>query len=285
MKKRLVSLIMGTIMVVSCGFSSFAAENNGEEVKDYTKEVCLSEVAEDGSILEVIGYNYDNGDTKIVQSIDGDIVSEYYVDRSEHTIQEKLKEEDGSEREDVIAYEEAVSVLSRESRAYSNVGTLYWNWSDGQKSGTCGAKLSFETKFNTKDKYNINGTYQNLAKLASLISGVFLLPASPASAVAKNVFSYLGFAATATNVIIPTYYVSAVSATVTHRAVNTGNSSHSNTLTGTQYTVTQTGYSNKTYTSGNYYSTSSFANRDKVYANAMYHLLFSYPSYSIKSWN
>lgn len=123
-----------------------------------------------------------------------------------------------------------------------------------------------------------------MAALASFICGVLTVPISPATEVAKNVLTYFGLQFSVKGFTISKYMVSAVSKKVTHKATDTANSSHSNSLAGTEYTVKQTGYSQKKYYSGHYYSETSYANRDKVYANVMYNLLFSYPSYSIKSW-
>lgn len=278
--------MIATIFIGST-LTSFGAEADHKVSRNYTEEICLSEVTETGEKLELIGRDYQNGDVEFIQVMDGKIVSEYYVDRSKHVINETLHK-NGKLMHNQNAYEEAPNLEyvppKYVSRAYANAGTIYWNWSNGSSSGVCGARISFDTAFNTKDQYNLNGRYQDLAALTSLIASVIALPASPASAVAKNALSYLGIASTAVGISIPNYYVSAISAKVTHKATDT-NSSRSNSLSGTEYTVNQTGYAQKTYRTGNYYPTSSFANRDTVYANAMYHLLFSYPSYSIKSWN
>ncbi|MCD2493133.1 hypothetical protein LQE92_10940 [Lacrimispora sp. NSJ-141] len=283
MKRGIIATLMSLVILLGSSLMVFGAEEGSKTLNEYIETICLDEIIDTGERIQIIGRDYENGDAEFIQIVNNEIVSNYYVDRSESVINE-TSQVNGKQKISTIEYKEAAGV-SYSPMAYTNAGTLTWNWSDGSNSGTCGAKLSFETVFNTKDKYDINGRYRNLAALASFISSVIALPASPATTVAKNVFSYLGVGFTVTQVLIPTYYVSANSVKVTHKAINTANSGHVNTLNGTQYTVTQTGYSNKTYTEGNYYSTSSFANRSTVYANAMYHLLFSYPSYSIKSWN
>lgn len=57
MKKRLVSLIMGTIMVVSCGFSSFAAENKKVYTIQEYEEILQAEGEKYGIDCEVQDYD------------------------------------------------------------------------------------------------------------------------------------------------------------------------------------------------------------------------------------
>lgn len=52
-------------------------------------------------------------------------------------------------------------------------------------------------------KYDINGTYRDLAGLASVVAGALSLPAAPALAISKTALAYFGFAMTAVQFTIP----------------------------------------------------------------------------------
>ena len=107
-------------------------------------------------------------------------------------------------------------------------------------------------------KYDINGTYRDLAGLASVVAGALSLPAAPALAISKTALAYFGFAMTAVQFTIPQCNLNSQYEQIEYTLTDINHSSHKNSFWGTKYVITESGNKfNNTYTDGEYYPISN----------------------------
>ena len=135
-----------------------------------------------------------------------------------------------------------------------------------------------------KKKYDINGTYRDLAGLASVVAGALSLPAAPALAISKTALAYFGFAMTAVQFTIPQCNLNSQYEQIEYTLTDINHSSHKNSFWGTKYVITESGNKfNNTYTDGEYYPTTSWGNQN--FGMTIYNYLFTYSNWNIYAWN
>ena len=133
-------------------------------------------------------------------------------------------------------------------------------------------------------KYDINGTYRDLAGLASVVAGALSLPAAPALAISKTALAYFGFAMTAVQFTIPQCNLNSQYEQIEYTLTDINHSSHKNSFWGTKYVITESGNKfNNTYTDGEYYPTTSWGNQN--FGMTIYNYLFTYSNWNIYAWN
>lgn len=150
-------------------------------------------------------------------------------------------------------------------------------------SGICGAYVDY-VKNTGSIKYDINGTYRDIAGLASFVASVLALPAAPAMGVAKSIFAAFGFASGAASVLIPSCNLSSNYEEIEYTLTDMSFSSHKNSFYGTKYTITEAGkHINDVYIEGDYYPTTSWNNHN--FGTAIYTYMFNYSNWRIYAWN
>lgn len=132
----------------------------------------------------------------------------------------------------------------------------------------------------SKEEQFIDGTYRDLAGLASVVAGALSLPAAPALAISKTALAYFGFAMTAVQFTIPQCNLNSQYEQIEYTLTDINYSSHKNSFWGTKYVITESGNKfNNTYTDGEYYPTTSWGNQN--FGMTIYNYLFTYSNWNI----
>ena len=170
-------------------------------------------------------------------------------------------------------------------KAYTSLGRIRYQYADGG-GGICGANVSLETTTHTGSRYNVRGTYQNLAALVGYIIGVFSLPNAIASQVAAAVLSWAGFAVGTISFFIPDKYLRCTEEINKFKLVNMSNSGHIKYITGTKFTITEESpQQNRVYYDGTYHPSNVYSSQNTVFAHSVFLSLFAYTSWNIYAWN
>lgn len=155
-------------------------------------------------------------------------------------------------------------------------------YSTGQ--GVVGASLYYGMTVNTSGQYNINGTYQDLAMLIGMIIATIGVTWGIAYQIAGAVCAYLALPLSFTAVIFPNHFIQATTTTMDWKIYDASNFNRYNTFSGVKSLITETGYPQKTYIEGEYYTTSDYYNHNILLVQTIFFYLFAGP-YSIYSWS
>ena len=106
------------------------------------------------------------------------MVSRYTVDRSKNVINELVYSSDGTSKQlqRFIPTEKNFDIVLPQSTMSRRLGRIRFQYTDGTGTGICGAYVDYVKETGNK-KYDINGTYRDLAGLASVVAGALSLPA------------------------------------------------------------------------------------------------------------
>lgn len=287
MFKRITACVMTCLLLVTFGMSHVALAASkaiGRDFEGYD-EVVVEE--HEGYRLSIFSKDLPNGDADFLLVENGVVLSDSFLQRGVSVTTTTY-----SERGAITEVSPVKPSLARDSvyapaaETYTAAGTIKYRWMVGTTIGNGGAKVSYSTKTNPKATYNVTGRYKNVAKLAALIADGLSLPGAIGSKVALKVLSHLGFSSKLVDFFIPDHVVSAIATTVKWKTVNTANSSHTGSISGTSYLINQPGEAThgKKYTSGHYFPTTSFKNKSQSFAIAVYDTLFPYPDRSVVGW-
>lgn len=243
---RFISFALATTLLLTVPLVSFAAGTKNSTSSDFTTVQSAS-----GELL-VRAYDLDNGDSVFEQYNDGKLVSRYTVDRSKNVINELVYSSDGTSKQlqRFIPTEKNFDIVLPQSTMSRRLGRIRFQYTDGTGTGICGAYVDYVKETGNK-KYDINGTYRDLAGLASVVAGALSLPAAPALAISKTALAYFGFAMTAVQFTIPQCNLNSQYEQIEYTLTDINHSSHKNSFWGTKQVITESG--NKfinTYTDG-----------------------------------
>lgn len=276
---RFISFALATTLLLTVPLVSFAAGTKNSTSSDFTTVQSAS-----GELL-VRAYDLDNGDSVFEQYNDGKLVSRYTVDRSKNVINEFVYSSDGTSKQlqRFIPTEKNFDIVLPQSTMSRRLGRIRFQYTDGTGTGICGAYVDYVKETGNK-KYDINGTYRDLAGLASVVAGALSLPAAPALAISKTALAYFGFAMTAVQFTIPQCNLNSQYEQIEYTLTDINHSSHKNSFWGTKYVITESGNKfNNTYTDGEYYPTTSWGNQN--FGMTIYNYLFTYSNWNIYAWN
>ncbi len=297
--KRILSLILVVSLMVSSVINVSAASITSKEEKNEIvkmKDGSVKLVDPNDSETYVIGNDLKNGDVEFTQYQGNEIVSRYIVKSEERVIEatyyqkaSDIKNSSELTREPVIRTETIkMPDLMTETKSLLGttggyIGTIKYNYSNGTNAGICGAKVNY-IKNTGSIKYNINGTYQDLAGLASFIVGVLALPVAPALAVSKATLTWLGIGFGAASILIPDINLQSDYDETEYFLENIDDSDHTNSFYGTKYIITDDGnHIDEVKVEGTYYAYSPW--EDIVFGMTVYSFMFWYQYYNINSWN
>lgn len=276
---RFISFALATTLLLTVPLVSFAAGTKNSTSSDFTTVQSAS-----GELL-VRAYDLDNGDSVFEQYNDGKLVSRYTVDRSKNVINELVYSSDGTSKQlqRFIPTEKNFDIVLPQSTMSRRLGRIRFQYTDGTGTGICGAYVDYVKETGNK-KYDINGTYRDLAGLASVVAGALSLPAAPALAISKTALAYFGFAMTAVQFTIPQCNLNSQYEQIEYTLTDINHFSHKNSFWGTKYVITESGNKfNNTYTDGEYYPTTSWGNQN--FGMTIYNYLFTYSNWNIYAWN
>ena len=284
--RRLVAFVLTVIMCFSMGTTAFATgtlqEANASEI---IKMPDGSYVLYDASSnITVKGYDLPNGDCVFEQYVGAELSSKYSVNRNQGVILATYVDS-GTIVNETIPIPTSITTSNNSTRDTSGgyLGQVKYRYTSGDASGICGAKVSY-TKNTGSKKYNVNGTYQDLASLASTIATFLSVPVALAMSSAKALFTILGLSLAATTVLIPDKMLNSNYVEIEYDLTDINNHLHTNSFFGTRYTITESSNQiNKEYTEGTYYPTSSWGNTN--FGTTIYNHMFGYSTWSIYSWS
>lgn len=283
--KRIISMILMLTMISGYSLTTFA---------EYTKESYESqglEKTDEGAFIMrdskssvyVKGYDLENGDSVFEQYNNGTLTSKYTVLRSQNIIRAVYYTEGSSSTENISVPRAENSRSELRGTTSGRLGRIRFQYTSGEGAGICGAYVDY-VKNTGSIKYDINGTYRDLASLASFVASVLSLPSAPAMGIAKSVLTYLGIGLGALTFVIPQMNLQSAYEEIEYKLTDIDVSSHKNSFYGTRYVITETGgHLNDVYTEGTYFPTSSWG--DQNFGTTIYNHLFTYSFWNISSWN
>ena len=287
--RSITSIFLSIIMLTTLTVTVYASNNSdttlpsGEIYQLSNNSYVLQDLSSNTSVK---AYNIENGISVFEQYNGNQLQSKYLVRPENGTIQATYYDYDSDSdiAEELINIPNAKrSDLSLADTTSQRLGRIRFQYSSGEGSGICGAYVDFKQNTGSK-KYDINGTYRDLAGLASFIASVLALPAAPALGVAKSVFSAFSFALGAVSVTIPSCPLDATYEQNEYLLTDIDLPSHTNNFYGTKYTITEAGkHINDVYTDGTYYPTTSW--NDQNFGMTIYNYLFNYSNWRIYAWN
>ena len=229
--------------------------------------------------------DYENGDVQITQYTKGKITSQYFVDRTQNSTYVTTYENGMVASQEVRQNQSLAPTPSIQPYASTSgtLGTVSFEYFDGMNTGVSNVRVTYEKETGNK-RYNIYGTYNDVADLISTICDCLTIPGFIASKVAGMVIAAIGKAADVANkYFIPVCYLKSSYTELTYFLRDT-KTNRSNSFFGTQYVITEDANRfGDTYYDGMYYPTSSWG--DPVFGNYIYNCMYAYSYWSIKSWS
>lgn len=284
--KKVISMILIMALCVTCFVTPAIAANvsDNEMSVGVQKEEDGSLILYDATVPEsyVQARDLENGDAVFLQYRDGIVVSQYTVNRSENLIEAIYYDGDVAQNK-VIQTPQTTKESGELLRATTTkrLGYVLYEYTAGSQVGLCGTYVDY-VKNTGSIKYDITGTYRDLAGLASFIAGVLALPSAPALVVSKKVLGWFSLTAGA-SFFVPPCELDSNYEQIEYNLTDRANSGHKNSFYGTKYTVTQEGkHYNEVFKEGTYYPTSSWG--DSTFGITIYQHMFAYDSWSIYRW-
>lgn len=151
--------------------------------------------------------------------------------------------------------------------------------------GTRALNIYYDYNSYLSSRYNVAGVYQNIASFASLIASLLTLPAAIASSSAAVILERFGFATGAISFLIPDHYVRCNETEITWIGQVTDFPDVYATISGSKYVLTEEGYESQIYTSGDFWPTSSYTNRNTNFAVKIYWTVLGQDTLEIVSWS
>lgn len=234
------------------------------------------------------------GDARFTLIKNGEVIAKTYLDRDQRTLYnwDKQTGEDVQIVEDSASYSVAETELPSVSlnsvpSGFVRKGSITYDYYGGLDHVIGRRSLEIYNKYEyyTGSRYNISGVYQSWTSFVGFIAAVINLPGLIASQVATSVLNVLGIVFSAGQYIIPDHYVRCTETVVSWFGQVSDFPEITATLVGSEYVVTQEGYSAETYYSENYYPYGSFISHNVNLATAIYWAALGYDYIEIVAWN
>lgn len=236
-----------------------------EFVQDDMYKVIHIDSKEANDIL--LGYKEDDNKIEFIQIENGIITSQATFNRSKNIINcaDICDNKVIFSTIDIAQYNNVTNSLFQ-AKGYSSIGGITYRYYDqGYPSGTRRIALSLSETGYPNSRYNINGKYQSVTGIASLIAALFTVPGVVASAVAIKVLTILSISAGAGSILIPDYYVRASEIENKWKLTSFGTTAY---MRGSKF-IFKHEYNGSTQTEyeGDYYTRSSYTNHNATFAN------------------
>lgn len=245
-----------------------------------------------GSILVLRSEDLSNGDARISMLKNDIVVSSTYVDRSASQVAWQEYEDGQVVEQEVRSVPQVVQVpsISPQATSWNIVGDVRYNhYVQSALGAITRITWSYTSHTDPSVDYNINGRFQDITMLASILLAVFSFGSSlTATAIASKIWAIMkaiDAANTANDLFLEDYYVECVKETVIWRATASGKEK---TYEGYNYTVTHSvdgvreGQSQR---EGFYYPTTAIADHNTSLALKPYGYFFKgYNKVTIHSW-
>ena len=292
--KKLVALMLSIVPAVSMSIPAFAlAVPNADEFNVDSHYTRVTSISEDCGVCvldnsptnftELEFQDFENGDSSFTFRKNGVIIETCYVDRSESLITSTLNET-GEVSNYAVPDTYDISLYS--SPVYTYLGSIQYQFSNTSYVAQTGTALVWNAvTTNYSSTYNLNGKYQTIAGVASLIAGLFSFPSAIASQVAQYVLWALGISTGAASLIIPDFYVSAIEETSFWRAANSDTPSAYTYDEGSKYTITAQGYEGTVITESSYHEPLSFRAHNGALATDIFAMVWpGYIFHQVLNW-
>lgn len=286
--RKFVSLILCLSMLSAllCAPASAASHTSTDPTSTYVQ---LS----DGTYL--IANDLPDGNAKFsITNSHGDILAESYLDRSSQSIYNTDLRTGNNEVVTVPAKNQLHTSNKAVTPKGSDIpigftyrGKITYNFygSTDHVVGTRALNIYYDYNSYLSSRYNVAGVYQNIASFASLIASLLTLPAAIASSSAAVILERFGFATGAISFLIPDHYVRCNETEITWIGQVTDFPDVYATISGSKYVLTEEGYESQIYTSGDFWPTSSYTNRNTNFAVKIYWTALGQDTLEIVSWS
>jgi hypothetical protein len=282
--RKVIAVLLLVVMSTSIGNTAFAAEEKerGNALQLLENDLYILQIS-NGYMK---GYSLDNGNAVFEQYENGILISRCVTDYENN----KVIDMDYTKKEtEIINLDKETASKANRARAvttnkkYTRLGRIRYDYTSPIDAGVCGAYVDYYKTTGSK-KYDINGKYRDAASLAATIAGVLSLPVSSSMAIAGQVLSYFGLAASVGTLLIPHYYLQSTYEEIEYKLTDINLGSHSNKFFGTKNRITESGaHINEVYEEETYYSLSEWKTDD--FATEVYNSLFTYSAWRIKGWD
>ena len=285
--RRLLSLIL-CLSILSTLLCVPASANSATTTDSTNAYVQLS----DNTYL--IAEDLPNGNAKFsISDSNGDILAESYLNRSNQTIY-NTDSRTGNEvisipatNQPLTSTNEAMSTSSDIPSGFTYRGKITYNFYGNTDHivGTRDLNIYYDYNYYTSSRYNVAGTYQNIASFASLLASLLALPAAIAASSAAIILARFSIATGAISFFIPDHYVRCNETQITWLGQMTDFTDVYATITGSQFVLTEEGYESQTFTSGDFWPLSSYADRNTNFAVKIYWTVLGQDILEIVSWS
>ena len=232
--------------------------------------------------------DFQNGDSRISEIHDGEMVVSVYVNRNENTITEETYS-DGNivSRETTIVTPLTRSTFATPQITWTPAGNVVYNYYSysGALKGTHTVEYKYRMFIDKTSNYDLYGEYKSLASLAGIISTLFGLGSGPASSAAKWLLNILGISSIATIFIPSNTILNAEQTDVTWSFMDTANSNTYCLVSGSKYYITDNDHHGETfYDSSGYFDPALFRQRDITFATTVHEYLYNSNRIDIVRW-
>lgn len=279
---KLLSIILVFALCFGLSSTAFALSLEPAPTVVSSTDTVLEEIVDCVAIVR--SEDLSNGDARVTLFKDGAVESISYLDRSSSKIFYSKYENDYlvTQSEKSINVQPPISQMS-EPNVFVNVGKVRYNH---YVQDSLGAITSIDWSYNTQltlsDTYNLNGHYEDITVAISFIISLFFISATTASAIFLTILSNLDKVQSTADYIIPDYYVSCNTLTVTWRALAANKEKR---IIGYRYDITHEGFEGEVEYGGDYYPTTAIHDHDTSLALTYYGYFFKgYNRVTIHSW-
>lgn len=278
MKKRIISLLLALVMCSTLCTTALANEKKNEcfeasvgDKFEYRNSYDIVNVNSKGEKeILLASKDYENGISDFILVEDEIITAKAILDRNKNTIV-CSEITDGKVVYNTVDFPSNAHAQNpvMVANSYSSVGGITYRYYDqGYASGTRRIALSLSETNNPQSRYDLHGTFRDLVSFAAYVAGLIALPGIIANKLAAAVFSFLGFAVTTTNAIIPAYYVDATEYQNKWKLTYGSTTAY---MTGWKYKFYHSRGGETQYAyDGDYYTRSNYTNHSASLANAVY---------------
>lgn len=207
--KRIFSFVMAAIMIFVLNATAYAGDYKTSSFKGANEMPDGSVILQisDSSNSYIKGYEVANGNTVLEQYTNGKITSKYTVQKGKNIINATYYDSGSTTYETINTTAIGAHFNGTPKGTTSGrLGRIRFQYTSGDGKGICGAYVDY-VKNTGSIKYDITGTYKDLAALAAFIISICATPLSAALNIGKAVLGALGFGLTATYFFIPSYYL------------------------------------------------------------------------------
>lgn len=289
--KKVIGLILVAAMVFAMSIPTFATSLDSNRCTK-TDTILL----DDG--FAMCTQDFENGDAKFTLEKDGKVIAWSYLERESGKVYnyDSRSELSYNVVDTGVRYDSTEPFLSTSypppaesviPDGFTKKGVITYNFYGMTTSviGTRDINVYYDRNVDTSASYNLNGQYQNIISLASMIASVLSLPGMVAGKIAQWVVGLIGVALSGAPFAIPDLYVKCTRTDMTWLSQWADFPDIYGTFTGSMYKVTQDGYESQVIYEGEYWPLSAYSSHDSDFAVKCYYTAVGQDYLEIVNWS